>query len=106
MHGKLKRRVLSASAPFDLLLLLPFLDAKCRNDKVQSGSGVINQASGSGSLSAMFWPERRCALNGFLRLDMIDARMGVVERSESSAIYARRSGLIICGKEGVQSDYG
>ena len=29
-----------------------------------------------------------------------------VERSETSAIYARRSGLIICGKEGVQSDYG
>ena len=62
-------------APFDLFHLL--VDAKCRNDKVQSGSGVINQASGSGSLSAMFWPERRCALNGFLRLDMIDARMGV-----------------------------
>ena len=29
-----------------------------------------------------------------------------VERSESSAIYARRSGLIICGREGVQSDCG
>ena len=94
-------------APFDLFHLL--LDAKCRNDKVQSGSGVINQASGSGSLSAMFWPERRCALNGFLRLDMIDARVWVreseAERSESSAIYAW-SGLIICGKEGVQSDCG